>query len=299
MNEPVLVLNHLTKRYGAHRGIDDLSLVVQPGEIFGFIGPNGAGKSTTIRTMMGLLHPTSGSASIFGKDCSKQAKEIARDVGYLPGENGTYEGLTVREMLRFTAELYGMDSEERIVLLADRLSLDLHRKIGELSLGNKKKVGLVCALLPSPKFLVLDEPTSGLDPLMQKTLYEILLEEKQKGTTVFLSSHILSEVQRLCDRVGILRDGRLIDIKSMEDLRENGYKKITLTARKDIPKDFFLIPGVADLNQNGNTASFLFRGNTMTIMEHLHQLALEDILIERPSLEEIFLHYYEQEVKSC
>lgn len=142
MNEPVLVLNHLTKRYGAHRGIEDLSLVVQPGEIFGFIGPNGAGKSTTIRTMMGLLHPTSGSASIFGKDCSKQAKEIARDVGYLPGENGTYEGLTVREMLRFTAELYGMDSEERIVLLADRLSLDLHRKIGELSLGNKKKVGL-------------------------------------------------------------------------------------------------------------------------------------------------------------
>ena len=134
---------------------------------------------------------------------------------------------------------------------------------------------------------------------MQKTLYEILLEEKQKGTTVFLSSHILSEVQRLCDLVGILRDGRLIDIKSMEDLRENGYKKITLTARKDIPKDFFLIPGVADLNQNGNTASFLFRGNTMTIMEHLHQLALEDILIERPSLEEIFLHYYEQEVKSC
>ena len=286
MNEPVLVLNHLTKRYGAHRGIEDLSLVVQPGEIFGFIGPNGAGKSTTIRTMMGLLHPTSGSASVFGKDCSKQAKEIARDVGYLPGENGTYEGLTVREMLRFTAEHL-------------RLSLDLHRKIGELSLGNKKKVGLVCALLPSPKFLVLDEPTSGLDPLMQKTLYEILLEEKQKGTTVFLSSHILSEVQRLCDRVGILRDGRLIDIKSMEDLRENGYKKITLTARKDIPKDFFLIPGVADLNQNGNTASFLFRGNTMTIMEHLHQLALEDILIERPSLEEIFLHYYEQEVKSC
>lgn len=298
MSGPVLVLDHLTKRYGTHRGIEDLSLVVQPGEIFGFIGPNGAGKSTTIRTMMGLLRPTSGSATLFGKDCTRQAKEIARDVGYLPGENGYYEGLTVRAMLQFTVRLYGMDSEERIDLLADRLNLDLHRKIGELSLGNKKKIGLVSALLPSPKLLVLDEPTSGLDPLMQKTLYEILLEEKQKGTTVFLSSHILSEVQRLCDRVGILREGRLIDIQSMEDLRENGYKKIALTAREDIPKDFFRIEGVADLSQNGTTASFLFRGNTMTIMQRLHQLSLEDILIERPSLEEIFLHYYEQEVQS-
>lgn len=293
MNEPVIVLNKLTKSYGKHRGIENISFSVKQGEIFGFIGPNGAGKSTTIRTLMGLLKPTGGSASIFGLDCAQDATEIAKDVGYLPSENCYYNELKVREMLQYTADLYGMDCRGRMTELAERLNLDLTRRIRELSLGNRKKVGIVSALLPSPKLLIMDEPTSGLDPLIQQTFYEILREENRRGVTIFLSSHVLSEVQRLCDRVAILREGRLVGLQSMEELRENGYKKISLTARKPVEKNFFSIPGVANLEQADASVSFMFSGNTMTIMDKLHQLKLEDIFIEEPSLEEIFLHYYE------
>ena len=293
MNEPVIVLNKLTKSYGKHRGIENISFSVKQGEIFGFIGPNGAGKSTTIRTVMGLLKPTGGSASIFGLDCAQDATEIAKDVGYLPSENCYYNELKVREMLQYTADLYGMDCRGRMTELAERLNLDLTRRIRELSLGNRKKVGIVSALLPSPKLLIMDEPTSGLDPLIQQTFYEILREENRRGVTIFLSSHVLSEVQRLCDRVAILREGRLVGLQSMEELRENGYKKISLTARKPVEKNFFSIPGVANLEQADASVSFMFSGNTMTIMDRLHQLELEDIFIEEPSLEEIFLHYYE------
>jgi len=293
MSGPVIVLDRLTKSYGKHRGIRDISFSVNEGEIFGFIGPNGAGKSTTIRTLMGLLKPTGGSASIFGLDCGQCAAEIAKDVGYLSSESCCYNELKVREMLQYTADLYGMDGRERMTELAERLDLDLSRKIRELSLGSKKKVGIVSALLPSPKLLIMDEPTSGLDPLIQQTFYQILREENKKGMTIFLSSHVLSEVQRLCDRVAILREGALVSVRSMEELRENGYKKISLTARGPIKAGFFSIPGVADLEQIGASASFMFNGNTMTIMDRLHQLELEDIFIEEPSLEEIFLHYYE------
>ena len=225
MSEPMIVLEGLTKSYGKHRGIENISFSVNSGEVFGFIGPNGAGKSTTIRTLMGLLKPTGGCASIFGLDCGQYAAEIAKDVGYLPSENCYYNDLKVREMLQYTADLYGMDCNSRMEELAERLNLDLSRKIQDLSLGNKKKVGIVSALLPSPKLLIMDEPTSGLDPLIQQTFYEILREENKRGMTVFLSSHVLSEVQKLCDRVAILREGKLIDVQSMEELRGNGYKK--------------------------------------------------------------------------
>lgn len=293
MSEPVIVLDGLTKFYGKNRGVEDLSFSVEQGEIFGFIGPNGAGKSTTIRTLMGLLKPTGGHASIFGLDCSQNAAQIAKDVGYLPSENSFYNSLKVREMLQYTADLYGMDCKIRMEVLSERLKLDLSRKVGDLSLGNKKKVGIVSALLPSPKLLILDEPTSGLDPLVQQALYEILLEENKRGTTIFFSSHVLSEVQKLCSRVAILWEGRLVDIQSMGQLRENGYKKISLTTRTPIPKDFFSIPGMANGKQEANSAAFMYSGNTMTIMNKLCQLPLEDIRIEEPSLEEIFLHYYQ------
>lgn len=295
MSEPVMILEELTKRYGKHRGIDHISFSVNPGEIFGFIGPNGAGKSTTIRTLMGLLKPTSGNASIFGLNCSQEAARIAKDVGYLPSENCYYNNMTVKEMLLYTAELYGMNSHSRMNILAERLNLDLSRRISDLSLGNKKKVGIVSALLPTPKLLIMDEPTSGLDPLIQQTFYDLLKEENESGTTIFLSSHVLSEVQRLCDRVAILREGKLVGVQSMKTLRENGYKKISLTAKSPISEDFFSIPGTANYGQNKEktSASFMFNGSPMTIMEKLHQLELEDILIEEPSLEEIFLHYYE------
>ena len=293
MSEPVIVLDGLTKFYGKNRGVEDLSFSVEQGEIFGFIGPNGAGKSTTIRTLMGLLKPTGGHASIFGLDCSQNPAQIAKDVGYLPSENSFYNSLKVREMLQYTADLYGMGCKIRMEVLSERLKLDLSRKVGDLSLGNKKKVGIVSALLPSPKLLILDEPTSGLDPLVQQALYEILLEENKRGTTIFFSSHVLSEVQKLCSRVAILREGRLVDIQSMGQLRETGYKKISLTTRTPIPKDFFSIPGMANGKQEANSAAFMYSGNTMTIMNKLCQLPLEDIRIEEPSLEEIFLHYYQ------
>lgn len=293
MNETAIELRELTKTYGTHRGIEDISFSVNQGEIFGFIGPNGAGKSTTIRTLMGLLKPTGGSAFIFGLDCTQNASEIAKDTGYLPGENCYYHQLKVKEMLQYTADLYGVDDNSRAAGLAERLNLDLSRRIGDLSLGNKKKVGIVSALLPSPRLLILDEPTSGLDPLVQQTFYEILQEENQKGATIFLSSHVLSEVQKLCSRVTILREGRLVGIQSMKELRENGYKKISLTAKNPIPADFFAVAGIANLKQDTCSASMMYSGNIMTVMDRLHRLDLEDILIEEPSLEEIFLHYYE------
>lgn len=293
MKQAVIMLDGLTKSYGKHRGIENLTYSVLPGEIFGFIGPNGAGKTTTIRTLMGLLKPTSGNATIFGLDCTQHAAEIAKNVGYLPSENCYYNNLKVKEQLQYTADLYGVNCHDRIEDLAERLNLDLSRKIGDLSLGNKKKVGIVSALLPSPKLLILDEPTSGLDPLVQQTFYEILREENSRGTTILFSSHVLSEVQKLCDRVCILREGRLIAIQSMKELRENGYKKISLSTEEPVPAQFFDIPGIANLEQNQNSISFIFNGNVMTIMEKLHKLPLVDILIEEPSLEEIFLHYYE------
>jgi len=247
MSKPVIVLNELTKSYGKHRGIENISFTVEQGEVFGFIGPNGAGKSTTIRTLMGLLKPSNGGASIFGLDCSREPARIAKDVGYLPSENCYYNNMKVKEMLFYTAELYGVNAHSRMEELAERLNLDLSRRIGDLSLGNKKKVGIVSALLPSPKLLIMDEPTSGLDPLIQQAFYDILKEENKRGVTIFLSSHVLSEVQRLCDRVAILREGKLISVQSMKELRENGYKKISLTAKSAIPEDFFSVPGTANL----------------------------------------------------
>lgn len=292
MSEPVIVLNGLTKSYGKHRGIENLSFTVEQGEIFGFIGPNGAGKSTAIRTLMGLLKPTAGGASVFGLDCWKCAPEIAKNTGYLPSENCYYDSLKVHELLQYTAELYGLRDGGWMTELAERLELDLSRRIGELSMGNKKKVGIVSTLLPRPRLLILDEPTSGLDPLVQQTFYDILREENQQGVTVFFSSHVLGEVQKLCGRVAILREGRLVDIQSMKELRENGYKKIILTAQTPIPEDFFAIPGAANVKQEGRAASLMFSGSVASMMERLHRLELEDILIEEPSLEEIFLHYY-------
>lgn len=232
MSEQAIVLNELTKHYGKHRGINNLSFSVNQGEFFGFIGPNGAGKSTTIRTLMGLIRPTGGSASIFDLDCHSKASVIARDVGYLPSENSYYENMKVRELLQYTADLYGMDCKTKMKELADRLNLDLSRKIADLSLGNKKKVGIVSAIMTSPKLIIMDEPTSGLDPLIQQAFYDILKEENSRGATVFFSSHVLSEVQKLCDRVAILKEGQLIGIQSIKELRESGYKKVSLSAKE-------------------------------------------------------------------
>ena len=295
MSEQAIVLNQLTKHYGTHRGINDLSFSVNEGEFFGFIGPNGAGKSTTIRTLMGLIHPSGGNASIFGLDCQTKASVIARDVGYLPSENSYYENMKVRDLLQYTADLYGMDCETKMYELSERLNLDLTRKIADLSLGNKKKVGIVSAIMTSPKLLIMDEPTSGLDPLIQQAFYDILKEENSRGATVFFSSHVLSEVQKLCDRVAILKEGQLIGIQSIKELRESGYKKVTLSAKEAIPRDFFNLSGIANYAETADktSVSFMYNGNITAIIDKLHLLHLDDVLLEEPSLEEIFMHYYE------
>ena len=295
MSEQAIVLNELTKHYGKHRGINNLSFSVNQGEFFGFIGPNGAGKSTTIRTLMGLIRPTGGSASIFGLDCHSKASVIARDVGYLPSENSYYENMKVRELLQYTADLYGMDCKTKMKELADRLNLDLSRKIADLSLGNKKKVGIVSAIMTSPKLIIMDEPTSGLDPLIQQAFYDILKEENSRGATVFFSSHVLSEVQKLCDRVAILKEGQLIGIQSIKELRESGYKKVSLSAKEAIPRDFFNLSGIANYAETADktSVSFMYNGNITAIIDKLHLLHLDDVLLEEPSLEEIFMHYYE------
>ena len=294
MSEQAIVLNELTKHYGKHRGINNLSFSVNQGEFFGFIGPNGAGKSTTIRTLMGLIRPTGGSASIFDLDCHSKASDIARDVGYLPSENSYYENMKVRELLQYTADLYGMDCKTKMKELADRLNLDLSRKIADLSLGNKKKVGIVSAIMTSPKLIIMDEPTSGLDPLIQQAFYDILKEENSRGATVFFSSHVLSEVQKLCDRVAILKEGQFIGIQSIKELRESGYKKVSLSAKEAIPRDFFDLSGIANYAETADktSVSFMYNGNITAIIDKLHLLHLDDVLLEEPSLEEIFMHYY-------
>ena len=296
MSDTIISLTNLTKYYGMHRGIDDVSFAVKQGEIFGFIGPNGAGKTTTIRIMMGLLKPDAGKPAIFGMDCSREAAVIAKSVGYLPSENCYYNTLKVKDMLQYTADLYGKDCGKRIKELSGVLNLDLSKKIKELSLGNKKKVGIVSALITEPQLLILDEPTSGLDPLMQQTFYNILAEENRKrGMTIFFSSHVLTEVQRLCNRVAILKEGRLLGIQSMKELRENGYKKVTLMAKDSVHEGLFATAGIKNYvkDQTGKSVSFMYNGEIMNLIEKLRMIPLEEVFIEEPSLEEIFMHYYE------
>ncbi|MDR1616548.1 MAG: ABC transporter ATP-binding protein [Syntrophomonadaceae bacterium] len=292
MSGTVIEITNLKKNYGAFRGIVDVNFTVEEGEIYGFIGPNGAGKSTTIRTLLALIHPTSGKAAIWGKDCIAQAAEIAKDVGYLPSESSYYENMKVREFLSYAAALYGKKVDGRIKELAERLNLDTSRKISDLSFGNKKKVGIVAALLHSPKLIILDEPTSGLDPLVQQTFFDILREENQKGATILFSSHVLSEVQKICGRVAIIKEGQIINIQKISDLRKNGYKKIALTTEQSIPQEYFDMPGIASYNEDGAGASFLFMGKVGDILGKLHNLPVSDVFIEEPTLEEIFLHYY-------
>ena len=289
----VIELKNLTKFYGKQRGIEDVSFSVFEGEIFGFIGPNGAGKSTTIRTLLALFEPTGGSAAIFGKDCVKKAAEIAQDVGYLPSEVAFYDNMKVKELLVYTAALYKKDCSAKINALCEQLNLDQKRKIADLSFGNKKKVGIVAALLHSPRLIILDEPTAGLDPLVQQTFFNILAEENKRGATIFFSSHILSEVQRFCQRVAILKEGKLISIAEIKELRENGYKKIAITAKSAIPAGHFRAGNVAQFKQEGASASFIYKGDVDALFKEIAGIDIVDAFVEEPSLEEIFLHYYE------
>ncbi len=221
----IIEVTNLTKYYGKARGIVDVSFSEEEGEIFGFIGPNGAGKSTTIRLLLSLIHPTSGSAKVFGQDVVTHGPEIRRDIGYLPSEVYYYEGMKVIDLLKYSASFYDGDCTQRLHELAELMELEMNRRISDLSYGNKKKVGIVQGLLHSPKLLFLDEPTAGLDPLMQRKFFNLIREENARGVTVFFSSHILGEVQRLCNRVGIIREGRIVEISDIRTLQQNNYKR--------------------------------------------------------------------------
>lgn len=282
----------LTKYYGKSRGIENVTFSVEEGEMFGFIGPNGAGKSTTIRTLLALIYPTSGSAEIFGMDCVKQAPEIAKRVGYLPSEVFYYDGMKVRDLLSYSASFYKKDCKKRINELAERMDLDVNKKIDDLSFGNKKKVGIVQGLLHSPDLIILDEPTSGLDPLMQQTFFNLLEEENKRGATVLMSSHILSEVQRLCSRVAIIKDGEIIKLEKISTLQEASYKRFKIAVKKDISRTFFEMPGVNDLMVEEKTHSFLYKGDVNAVISRLSGIEVANLWVDEPDLEEIFLHYY-------
>ena len=287
----VIQVNELTKYYGKSRGIENLSYSVKEGEIFGFIGPNGAGKSTTIRLLLSLIHPTSGQASIFGKDVTKKGPEIRSQIGYLPSEVFYYDNMKVGDLLNYSASFYPGDHKQRISYLADVMELEMHRRIRDLSYGNKKKVGIVQGLLHNPTLLFLDEPTSGLDPLMQRKFFDLVREENKKGVTVFFSSHFLGEVQRLCDRVGIIREGRMVEVSDIRTLQKNNYKKIRVLCQN--VADDFILPGVSNLHRDGEWLQFFYKGDINQVLQRVSGFAVEDLNIEEPTLEEIFMHYYE------
>ena len=278
----------LTKYYGKSRGITDMNLTVAQGDFFGFIGPNGAGKSTTIRTLLGLIAPSDGNAQILGMDIGRQKGEILSRVGYMPSEASFYRSMRVGDIIKFSAELRRRDCGAEAKNLCERLELDVNKKIRELSLGNRKKVSIVCALQHMPELCILDEPTSGLDPLMQREFYEILEERNKGGATVFVSSHVLSEVQRYCRHAAVIREGRLLASDSTERLGHTDAKRVRLRGAK-LPPD---LAYVKDVQTEGDSVSFLYGGNLKELLNVLAGMSLTDVSITEPDLEEIFMHYY-------
>ena len=286
----VIKTENLTKYYGKARGIIGLDLEVKQGECFGFIGPNGAGKSTTIRTLLGLISPTSGSAKVLGKDIVTQKQDILRETGYLPSEAVFYSGMKVRDILKLSADLRGKDCSKEAAVLCERLDLDVSRKAEDLSFGNRKKVAIVCALQSNPNLLILDEPTGGLDPLMQHEFFEIIRERNQSGTTVFISSHILSEVQNNCTRAAVIREGRIIACDNVDELGRSNAKRVSVAGEIDLTD----LEGIKDLQTGERNTSFLYSGDMNTLIQRLSKCKVSDLSISEPDLEEIFLHYYEK-----
>lgn len=285
----IISTHNLTKYYGKARGVLDLDLSVPEGEIFGFIGPNGAGKSTTIRILLGLIKPTSGSARIFGKDMMEEKEVILSQIGYMPSEAMFYSGMRVGDIIRMSADLRKKDCRFQAEELCGRLQLDVRKKVDELSLGNRKKVSIVCALQHNPKLYILDEPTSGLDPFMQKEFFTLLEERHKKGATIFLSSHILSEISRYCSRAAIIREGRLIALDTVTALfAGTNAKRVTLNGTSSLPS----LPGIKNISEGSDSVSFLFQGDVQQLLSELSKLPLKDLTIAEPDLEEIFMHYY-------
>lgn len=278
----------LTKYYGRARGITDIHLTVPEGDFFGFIGPNGAGKSTTIRILLGLIAPSSGTAGIFGKNVRDHKEDILSNVGYMPSESNFYSNMKVGDVIRYSADLRKKNCEKEAARLCERLELHTNKKIRELSLGNRKKVSIVCALQHEPRLCILDEPTSGLDPLMQRAFYEILEERNKRGATIFLSSHVLSEIQRYCKHAAVIREGKILICDSIEKLGHTHAKNVTIAGAAAPPA----LDGIRNASAEGDTIKFLYNGEPGALLNALAGMHVTDISITEPDLEDIFMHYY-------
>lgn len=283
----------LTKDYGGGRGVFGLDFEVNEGEVMGFLGPNGAGKTTTIRQLMGFIQPDAGSATVFGLPCFEQAAQIQKELGYLPGEPAFMNDMTGTAFLHFLAQMKGLKSFARAQQLMQQFELDANAKIGRMSKGTKQKVGIVAAFMASPRLLVLDEPTSGLDPLMQNRFIELILQEKQRGATILMSSHIFEEVERTCDRTVIIRAGRIVAVEQMEELRRT--KRKTFATQFAVPADataFAAAWAGGDATVNGDTVTLTVTGSPDAFLKQVAAYPVKDLDLHRESLEELFLHYY-------
>lgn len=290
----VIEINDLSKCYNSTiLAIDKVSFNVEKGDFFGFIGPNGAGKSTTIRTLLGLISKTSGSAKIFGCDVSLNSKDLLKDIGYLPSEVSIYPGMKVKDALRFYLNLHGITDMTNTLELASRLNLNLDMKVDELSLGNKKKVGIVIALQHNPSLLILDEPTSGLDPLMQRVFFEILQERNKQGVTIMLSSHVLNEISKYCNKAAIISKGKIIISDKVSNLSHTLTKYIEIESSSILELES--LPGIKNLSYQHNTYKFYYDGDINLLISLLSINKISDIRIFEPPLEDIFMHYYEME----
>jgi ABC-2 type transport system ATP-binding protein len=290
---PVIEVDRLTKRYGAARGIDEVTFAVEPGEVFGFLGPNGAGKTTTIRTLIGAVHPTSGTARVFGTDVHEDLTPVRRRTGYLAGDVALYPHMTGAQLFAYFGALRGGVDPGVLASLIDRLDVDPDRRIEDLSHGNQQKVGLVQAFMHRPDLVILDEPTQGLDPIVQQTFHAIVDETRRDGRTIFISSHILSEVERICDRVGIIRDGRLVAVESVDELRARAFRTFDVRFDGAPPAEALArVLGLTDLTITGDVARFHLSGPPGALLAELARHPVLDLVSEKPSIEDAFLAYY-------
>jgi ABC-2 type transport system ATP-binding protein len=296
VEQPVIESKALTKWYGRHRGVVDLDLRVNAGEVFGYLGPNGAGKTTTIRMLLDYLRPSSGTATLLGLDSHRASLAIRRRVGYLPGELRLYSSLSGRELVGYFSRLRGSGPPARAGELAERLDCDLEREIRALSSGNRQKLGLIQAFMSDPDLLILDEPTNGLDPLVQQTFYALIAEARAAGRTVFLSSHVLPEVERVCDRVGIIREGRLVAVERVADLRMRAMRHVEIEFGSDVPRSAFAaLPGTSDLSVTGRFVRCTVVGNMDPLLKAANQFEIRLVTSSEARLEEVFLAYYGKE----
>ncbi len=289
----IIEINGLTKDYGNHKGIFDLTFQVKEGEVFGYLGPNGAGKTTTIRHLMGFLTSDKGNARVLEKDCRTETATIMKDLGYLPAEMAFFDGMNGMDFLKFMGEMRGLTSTTYRDKLIEKFELDTNGRIRKMSKGMKQKLGIICAFMHDPKVLILDEPTSGLDPLMQKTFAELILEEKAKGKTVLMSSHSFEEIERTCDRVGIIRQGELVAIENIHNLKEKRRKTYLITF--DTPSsaaDFQRKDGYDKITVTGSVAKVSITGNVSHFVQEISKYTILDLDTETSSLEDVFMQYY-------